>query len=163
MRLTIPGEGKKTDIRGTSPRRNRSHITPTSMKRESVGGDYQPTMFTYYRQNSPKPASPFNGGAGFFIPMLLWSRNHGKSLGQSLEPGGSEIFLAHRAWDYKKSFYPRARRRKETLATVGTQEFIINFIFNNSDIFGGISLNPIILRLIINPWKNCLYTVLNWT
>ena len=36
-----------------------------------------------------------------------------------------------------------------TLATVGTQEFIINFIFNNSDIFGGISLNPIILRLII--------------
>ena len=42
--------------------------------------------------------------------------------------------------------YSRARRRKETLATVGTQEFIINFIFNNSDIFGGISLNPIILR-----------------
>jgi len=26
------------------------------------------------------------------------------------------------------------------------REFVINFIFNNSDIFGGISLNPIILR-----------------
>ena len=57
--------------------------------------------------------------------------------------------------------FPCARRRKETLATVGTQELNINFIFNNSDIFGGISLNPKILRLIINPWKNCLYTVLN--
>ena len=41
------------------------------------------------------------------------------------------------------------------------REFVINFIFNNSDIFGGISLNPKILRLIINPWKNCPYTVLN--
>ena len=43
------------------------------------------------------------------------------------------------------------------------REFVINFIFNNSDIFGGISLNPIILRLIINPWKNCLYSLLNKT
>ena len=38
--------------------------------------------------------------------------------------------------------FPCARRRKETLTTVGTQELNINFIFNNSDIFGGISLNP---------------------
>jgi hypothetical protein len=40
---------------------------------------------------------------GFYsFIMLLWSRNHRKSSGQSLEPVGSEIFLAHRAYDYKK-------------------------------------------------------------
>ena len=36
--------------------------------------------------------------------MLLRSRNHGKSSGQSLEPVGSEIFPARRAWDYQKDF-----------------------------------------------------------
>ena len=38
------------------------------------------------------------------LPMLLRSRNHIKSSGQSLEPIGSEIFPAQRAWDYKKDF-----------------------------------------------------------
>ena len=40
----------------------------------------------------------FDGVTGFYaFIMLLWSRNHGKSLGQSLEPVGSEIFLVQRA------------------------------------------------------------------
>ena len=36
--------------------------------------------------------------------MLLRSRNHRESSGQSLEPVGSEIFPAQRAWDYQKDF-----------------------------------------------------------
>ena len=45
-----------------------------------------------------KPSTPIDGVAGFYtFIMLHWSRNHGKSLGQSLEPVGSEIFLARRA------------------------------------------------------------------
>ncbi len=52
-----------------------------------------------------KPAAPINGVTGFYaFIMLLWSRNHGKSSGQSLEPVGSEIFLAHRAYDSQKDF-----------------------------------------------------------
>ena len=39
-----------------------------------------------------KPAAPIYGMAGFYsFIMLLWSRNQGKSSGQSLEPVGSEI------------------------------------------------------------------------
>jgi len=45
-----------------------------------------------------KPAAPFDGVTGFYaFIMLLWSRNHRESPGQSLDPVGSEIFLAHRA------------------------------------------------------------------
>ena len=50
-----------------------------------------------------KPSAPYDGVTVFFI-MLLWSRNHGESSKQSLEPVGSEIFLARRAWDYQKDF-----------------------------------------------------------
>jgi hypothetical protein len=52
-----------------------------------------------------KPAAPFDGVTGFYaFIMLLRSRNHGESSKQSLEPDGSEIFLARRAGDYKKDF-----------------------------------------------------------
>ena len=52
-----------------------------------------------------KPAAPYYGVTGFYaFIMLLRSRNHRESSGQSLEPVGSEIFLARRAWDYKKDF-----------------------------------------------------------
>ena len=45
-----------------------------------------------------KPAAPYDDVTGFYsFIMLLWSRNHRESSGQSLEPGGSEIFLARRA------------------------------------------------------------------
>ena len=45
-----------------------------------------------------KPSTPIDGVTGFYtFIMLLWSRNHRESSGQSLEPVGSEIFLAHRA------------------------------------------------------------------
>ena len=45
-----------------------------------------------------KPAAPYGGVAGFYaFIMLLQSRNQGKSFRKSLEPIGSEIFLAHRA------------------------------------------------------------------
>ena len=43
-----------------------------------------------------KPAALIYGMAGFFI-MLLRSRNQRKSFRKSLEPIGSEIFLAQRA------------------------------------------------------------------
>jgi len=45
-----------------------------------------------------KPVALIDGVTGFYVfIMLLRSRNHGKSSGQSLEPIGSEIFLAQRA------------------------------------------------------------------
>ena len=45
-----------------------------------------------------KPAAPFYGVTGFYVfIMLLRSRNHRESSKESLEPVGSEIFLARRA------------------------------------------------------------------
>ena len=38
----------------------------------------------------------YDGVTGFYVfIMLLRSRNHGESSGQSLEPVGSEIFIAY--------------------------------------------------------------------